>query len=289
MADIVVPVVTPFKGWELDTEALRLHAENLFRKGVDYVFLSGTTGLGPALSPEEKLRALEALRDYADRVIFQVGELNLDRTAELARKAEDFGVKALASYPVYYFQRIPEKHLVRYFKDICSYTSLPVFLYNYPLATGKDVDARLVEEIGCLSGVKDTNESLPHTLKYKLRIPRLTVYNGSDSLVFASLTFLDGTVASTGNYVPELLVAIKKLVSTKDFEKAMKLQSLLDGLVEVARKYGSFSANYELVRIFQGYSVGKPRPPIYPLEDSEVKALEAEVRTVKEKVAELTS
>lgn len=289
MTDVVVPILTPFRDGEVNKEALRLHAENLLEKGVDYIFLNGTTGLGPALYPEEKLATLEALRDYADRVIFQVGELNLDKAVELARKARDLGVRAIASYPVYYFQRIPEKHLVKYFRDLCASASLPVFLYNYPLATGKDVDARLVEEIGCLSGVKDTNESLSHTLQYKLRNPKLIVYNGSDSLVFASLTFLDGTVASTGNYVPEVLVMMKNLVKANDFEGAIKLQSLLDKLVEIARKYGSFSANYELVRIFQGYSIGKPRPPIYPLEESEIKTLEAEVRSIKDMITELTS
>ncbi|WP_252896839.1 hypothetical protein [Metallosphaera hakonensis] len=38
----------------MNKEALKQHATNLLNKGVDLIFLNGTTGLGPALSKEEK-------------------------------------------------------------------------------------------------------------------------------------------------------------------------------------------------------------------------------------------
>ncbi|MGC9104993.1 MAG: bifunctional 2-dehydro-3-deoxy-phosphogluconate/2-dehydro-3-deoxy-6-phosphogalactonate aldolase [Thermoprotei archaeon] len=287
MARVIAPIVTPFKGGKVDNDTLKAHAENLLKKGVDLLFVNGTTGLGPALSPSEKAENLRALRDFSDKVIFQVGELDLSSTLQLIKLAEDYGVKAIASYPIYYFQRVPEKHIVKYFRDLCDATDLPVYLYNYPLATGKDVDERLVSEISCLSGVKDTNESFSHTMAYKRANPNMVVYNGSDSLVFLSLLFLDGTVSSVANYLPEALVAMKRAAEAKDLNALKTVQGTIDEVVALARKYGSFSANYELVRVFQGYSVGKPRPPVYPLEETEVKQLESEVASIKEKLASL--
>ncbi len=281
--DIIAPVVTPFRSGKLDLDAFASHIRNIVRKGVDAVFVAGTTGLGPALSVEERKALLEAAASAAKRVIFQAGALNLDDVVALVKYAERFDVEAVASVPPYYFPRLSERQIVRYFKDICSATSLPVYLYNYPTATGKDVDARIAKEIGCLKGVKDTNEDIAHTLAYKRLLPDMRAYNGSDSLVLASFAVgLDGVVASSANYMPEVLVGIREAVRAGDLERARRLQFLINEVLDVARPLGYSSAVYELIKAFQGYDVGEPRPPIYPLEDEDKDKLAAAVSKIKE-------
>ncbi len=281
--DIIAPVVTPFRSGKLDLDAFASHIRNITRKGVDAVFVAGTTGLGPALSVEERKALLEAAASAAKRIIFQVGALNLDDVLALVKYAERFNVEAVASVPPYYFPRLSERQIVKYFKDICSATSLPVYLYNYPAATGKDVDAKTAREIGCLKGVKDTNEDIAHTLAYKRLVPGIKAYNGSDSLVLASFAVgLDGVVASSANYLPEVLVKIRDAVRAGDVSRARSLQFLINEVLDAARPLGYSSAVYELVRLFQGYDVGGPRPPIYPLDDEERGKLAAAVAKIKE-------
>src|ERR1700680_2506596 len=101
----IVPTVTPFTGNEVDIGKLKRHAESLFQEGVDFVFLAGTTGLGPSLRMEEREKMLQALSEYKEKLILQVGSLDLEASARLAEFAKDIGVHAIAAYPPYYFQR----------------------------------------------------------------------------------------------------------------------------------------------------------------------------------------
>nr|Q704D1.1 RecName: Full=2-dehydro-3-deoxy-D-gluconate/2-dehydro-3-deoxy-phosphogluconate aldolase; Short=KD(P)G aldolase [Thermoproteus tenax]CAF18463.1 2-Keto-3-deoxy-(6-phospho-)gluconate aldolase [Thermoproteus tenax] len=280
--EIVAPVITTFRGGRLDPELFANHVKNITSKGVDVVFVAGTTGLGPALSLQEKMELTDAATSAARRVIVQVASLNADEAIALAKYAESRGAEAVASLPPYYFPRLSERQIAKYFRDLCSAVSIPVFLYNYPAAVGRDVDARAAKELGCIRGVKDTNESLAHTLAYKRYLPQARVYNGSDSLVFASFAVrLDGVVASSANYLPELLAGIRDAVAAGDIERARSLQFLLDEIVESARHIGYAAAVYELVEIFQGYEAGEPRGPVYPLDPEEKAWLRAAVAKAK--------
>lgn len=285
--DIIAPVVTPFRNGRLDLDLYAEHIRNITAKGVDAIFVAGTTGLGPALSVEERKALLEAAASAARRVIFQVGSLVLDQALDLAKYAERFdAVEAIASVPPYYFPRLSERQIAKYFRDLCAATTRPVYLYNYPAAVGRDVDAKAAREIGCLKGVKDTNDSIAHTLAYKRLMPHMRVYNGSDSLVLASFSVgLDGVVASSANYVPEALARLREYVARGDLERARSLQFAIDEVLEAARPLGYSSAVYELVEIFQGYDAGEPRPPIYPLDPEERAWLRAAVAQARSKLA----
>ncbi|EZQ07062.1 2-dehydro-3-deoxyphosphogluconate aldolase [Candidatus Acidianus copahuensis] len=280
--EIVVPIVTPFTSdGKIDETKVRTHVENLLKKGVDIIFVNGTTGLGPALSAEEKRKMFDATIEVTDKVIFQVGSLNLSETMELVSYANKKDLIAVASYPPYYFS-IPKEFIVKYFKDICSKSSNAVYLYNYPSATGKDVDADMVKEIGCISGVKDTNPDFAHTLRYKEL--GIKTYNGSDSLAMTSMASgLDGTVSGAGNYAPEILNQIRESLRNGDVGSAIKNQFVLIDLVNLTKRVGQFSAIYELVEEFQGYSVGYPRDPIYPLSKDSSEKLREEARKIWKK------
>ncbi|MEL9990042.1 MAG: bifunctional 2-dehydro-3-deoxy-phosphogluconate/2-dehydro-3-deoxy-6-phosphogalactonate aldolase [Thermoproteus sp.] len=281
--EIVAPVVTPFRGNKIDLDAYAEHIRRIMSKGVDKIFVAGTTGLGPALSVEERKALLEAAASVTKRIIFQVGSLNLEDVISLAKYAERFDIEAVASVAPYYFPRISERQIVRYFKDLCAATSLPVYLYNYPAAVGKDVGAATAKEIGCIRGVKDTIEDIAHTLAYKRLLGDVKAYNGSDSLVLASFAVgLDGAVAASANYLPEVLSQIREALKAGMLERARSLQFLIHEVLEAARPFGYSSAVYELVEIFQGYNVGGPRPPIYPLDPEEKRRLAEAVSRVKE-------
>ncbi|ARM77074.1 2-dehydro-3-deoxyphosphogluconate aldolase [Acidianus manzaensis] len=262
--DIVVPILTPFNNGKIDKEAVKTHVGNLLKKGVDIIFVNGTTGLGPALSKDEKKEMLDAVLDVTNKVIFQVGSLNMNEVIELVRYANDKDVLAVASYPPYYFT-LPEEFIILYFKDICEESKHDVYLYNYPGATGKDVNVEMVKKIGCLTGVKDTNPDFQHTIKYR-EVEGMKVYNGLEGLAIASMSVLDGTVVGAGNYAPELFSQLREYLKDGDMKKAMEVQLLINKLVGLTQKYGQFSAVYELTKAFQGYDVGSPRPPIYSLE-----------------------
>lgn len=226
----------------------------------------------------KKKENLRVLSDLSNKIIFQVGDLNLNNVIELIKFASDYDLRAIASYSPYYFPRLPEKWLIKYFQIIASQSRHPVYLYNYPSATGYDISAKLLSKFGLeLAGVKDTNQDLAHSMEFKTTFPKMKVYNGSDTLAFYSLLSLDGTVASMSNCLPTVFKEMKEAVARGDARKAMTFQKLITSLVEMARKYGQLGSLYVLTEITQGYKVGGPRPPIFPLDETESKDLRTEV------------
>jgi|OSPMetMinimDraft_2_1075162.scaffolds.fasta_scaffold00042_23 2-dehydro-3-deoxy-phosphogluconate/2-dehydro-3-deoxy-6-phosphogalactonate aldolase len=271
MQSIIVPILTPFtKDNRLDVNKFKNHAQKLVERGADALFIAGTNGLGPALSSEERKTLLKAAYDVTDKLILQVGGLNMEEVRALTKYAGEFHVKAVAALPPYFFPRLPERWIVRYFKEICAASVHPVYAYNYPLATGVDISVNVIREAACISGIKDTTTDLSHPLEYKRNIPSLSVYTGADTLVVASLAIgLDGVVSAAGNYALDVLVKIREMVQQGRVKEALPLQFRLTQLVLTAREFGQFAATYTITERLMGYDVGLPREPLFPLSEEE--------------------
>jgi len=285
--EVVVPVLTPFKGGALDVDGLKAHVTSLMEAGVDAIFLEGTTGLGPSLTPDERRALMNAASGVTGKVIVQVGGLDMEAVLGLVRAANDLDLLGVASFPPPYYQRITAAQLMRYFDALHEASEHPVYLYNYPAGTGKDLDAKAASAMPWLKGVKDTSESLGHTMDYKRLIPQLKVYNGSDGLIAPSLAFLDGTVPSAANYATEAVLMIRDLIKSGRIQEAMRLQFVINDLVEAGRSFGYLSSVYSLTKLMRGYDVGGPRPPVFPLSEGEEDALKKAIRGALKSLEEL--
>ncbi|WP_297215130.1 dihydrodipicolinate synthase family protein [Thermoplasma sp.] len=282
MSDLIVPMITPFTDNNtIDTERLLTHAEYLIKNGVDYLLVSGSTGLGPSLRMEEKAKILNDLHHLKDKIIFQVGSLDLEESRELARLGKRNEVKYIASLPPYYYPRIPEEWYIRFFKEISEI--YPTLVYNFPLTTNYDIKPDLVTKInksgGNIVGIKDTVPDLDHLLNFKWEFGNdFKVYCGPDVLVLASLRMgMDGAIPGSGNYAPKIA---RSLFENYQNDRGVIDQRILTRLAMIARKYGQWAANYSLVKIIGKYDPGKPRPPIYPLDQKAEEALSREVMEV---------
>ncbi len=285
--EVIAPVITPFVRGAPDLEAMKAHVKAILDQGVDAVFACGTTGLGPSLSLQEKLAIVRSVSDVTNRAIVQIGGLNMDEVVALVKECNDRDIMGVASFAPPYYQRIPEWHLVKYFQSIADLSEHPVYVYNYPAGTGKDLDASFISKIS-VTGIKDTSENLAHSLEYKRKLPSLKVYNGSDFLAATSLLVLDGTVASAANFVPMLFSKMKRDASAGQTASLVKAQFLIDQIVELGRKYGYLSAIYDITSYLMGYNVGGPRPPVFPLEHGEREQLLKQLARLKEQAGEMS-
>jgi len=280
MTDVIAPLVTPFDDGHLNTTKLLNHAKSI-EKFVDIFWLCGSTGLGPALSKEEKETIAKAMSEFSNKVIFQVGSLNIDDSIHLAKLARRLKVQAIASYPPFYFPKIPEDWVVKYFTKLSKI--YPLYIYNYPEATKFDVVPSVVRKIvqggGNIVGVKDTINDITHMLSYKWEFGRdFVVYSGSGANILPAVrSGIDGVLSGAVNFIPEF---VRNLVDNATREEGFKLQRDFNAILSVARKFSQWASNYSLVRIFRGYDVGKPRPPIYPLTDKEEAELEERMKTL---------
>jgi len=250
--------------------------------GMDYVFLAGTTGLGPSLSSDEKVQMLDGLREFAPKLLLQVGSLDLEESVKLAERAKNSNIHAMVSYPPYFYPRMVDEWVVKYFVALSKVH--PVIAYNYPLATGYDITPAILKKVrqagGNVIGIKDTVPDLAHMLSFKYELGNdFIVYSGPDTVVTSAVrSGIDGCVAGSANYVPELLTKATDLQAK--LSDAIAAQKTVTALAGLAKKYGQWAANYVLIKAIRGYDVGGPRPPIYPLEQAEEEKLSAEAREV---------
>src|SRR5579872_1917087 len=204
-------MVTPFVANKPDAQKLVHHARSLLKDGVDYVFLGGTTGLGGSLTTEEKLNLLNELGgEFAPKLLFQVGTLDLEVSIKLAERAKQLKLRAIVSYPPYFYPRMQDDWVVKYFVTISKI--YPLIVYNYPLATGYEISPAIVKKVrqggGNVIGIKDTIPDIAHMLSFKYELgDDFIVYCGPDTIITSAVrSGLDGCVAGSGNYAPELMV-----------------------------------------------------------------------------------
>jgi len=278
----IVPIITPFRANKPDIQKLKHHAQSLLDDGIDYVFLAGTTGLGPSLSADERSQLTDALAEFAPKLMLQVSSLNLEESLQLAEQAKRLKLHAIVSYPPFFYPRISDEWVVKYFVAVSKV--YPLIVYNYPLATGFDITPAIVKKVkqngGNVIGVKDTIPDVAHMLSFKYELGNdFIVYSGPDTVVTAVVrTGLDGCVAGSSNYVPELLVAATDLQAK--LSECMAAQKTITALAGLAKKYGQWAANYILVKAIRGYDVGEPRAPIYPLGQVEEEKISSEAREI---------
>jgi 2-dehydro-3-deoxy-phosphogluconate/2-dehydro-3-deoxy-6-phosphogalactonate aldolase len=274
-------MVTPFKTNKPDAQKIVHHARMLLKDGVDYVFLGGTTGLGASLTPEEKLYLLDELsREFSSKLLFQVGTLDLEQSIKLAEYAKRLNLHAIVSYPPYFYPRMQDEWVIKHFTTLSKI--YPLIVYNYPLATGYEISPAILKKVkqngGNVIGIKDTLPDVAHMLSFKYELgDDFIVYSGPDTVVTAAVRAgIDGCVAGTANYCPELLIKATDLGAS--LSDAISAQKTITSLAGVARKYGQWAANYYLVKAIRGYDVGEPRSPIYPLGPAEEEKLVADAR-----------
>ena len=155
-------------------------------------------------------RWLTQLQGFAPKLILQAGSLDLAESVKLAEHAKDLHLHAIAAYPPYFFPRMQDDWVMKYYVTLSKI--YPLIAYNYPLATGYDITPGIIKRInqggGNVIGVKDTLPELAHMLSFKYQLGNdFLVYSGPDTVVTSAVrSGLDGSVAGSANYVPELLI-----------------------------------------------------------------------------------
>ncbi|MCL4335092.1 MAG: dihydrodipicolinate synthase family protein [Candidatus Thermoplasmatota archaeon] len=270
----ICPMITPFHNNKVDYEKMHFFGELILSKGIDLLFLCGTTGLGPTLSHEEKMKIMEVFSDISSKVIMQIGSLNTSEVVELAKKAKSLNFRAIALLPPYYYFDVPESWLIRYFLDVSRIYD--TIVYNFPKTTNNPISTKIVKEVnakgGRIIGIKETLPDISHMINFKWEMgDDFLVLSGPDDLIIPALrSGLDGIIGSSSNYLTDIFVRI-----IRNYEKieAENLQKIISSCLAEVKKYGQWSANYTAIRHFHGLDVGQPRPPLLPLEPEQEREL----------------
>jgi 4-hydroxy-tetrahydrodipicolinate synthase len=189
---VITAMVTPFRAdGAVDLERFRELATFLVDNGSDGLVVCGTTGESPTLSDEEKLSlfraAVETVGDRAT-VVAGTGTYDTGHSAALTRAATELGVDAILVVTPYY-NKPPQRAIVRHFEKIAGATHLPVVAYNIPGRVVVNIEpatiARLAE-IENVVAVKQAHDD-PAEARFIAEETRLDLYSGDDPNTFAFL------------------------------------------------------------------------------------------------------
>jgi 4-hydroxy-tetrahydrodipicolinate synthase len=191
LGEVLTAIVTPFHAdGSVDVDAFRKLAAHLVDNGSDGLVVAGTTGEAPTLTDEEKLElfaaALEAVGDRAT-VVANTGTYDTAHSAHLTGEAHDLGVDGILVVTPYY-NKPPQRAIVRHFQEIAVMTDKPVIAYNIPSRVVVNIEPATISELAEIenvAGVKQANDDVEQARH--IVDEGLALYAGDDNLVYPFL------------------------------------------------------------------------------------------------------
>jgi 4-hydroxy-tetrahydrodipicolinate synthase len=214
---IWVPIVTPFKGDDVDHAAMARLARHLSRSGIQGLVICGTTGEGPALTNPEKAWLLQTVFESVPENFPVVLALEGANTAKLIAELREIGSWPVHGYllPAPSYVRPSQDGLRRHFLSIANAVDGPVMIYDIPARTGSTLSVELIAELagsGRFPAIKACGLSVDR-LKALLDIANLSVFCGDDSWILPALRMgAQGAVSACANLFPKDLVALYEAV-----------------------------------------------------------------------------
>jgi len=269
---VSVACVTPMTddGAAVDYDAIAPYVDFLCDRGVDGLFVVGTTGEGCLLSLDERRRAItEFVHAARGRLVVvpQCGSLVAEETRELIHQSSAVGADGAAVVTPFYFS-YTQTALYDYYAGVLEMAhGFPIYAYNIPQLTNNAVDVRTMARLAAaypnFCGVKDSSGNASGILEYVRALPpRIAVIVGSDSL-FLSLLFsgIHGCVSGPGSVIPEPFVKVYAEFRNGALDDARASQKVLTGLSEAVGGGGDLDL-LKKVLAWRGLKAGSVRAPL---------------------------
>ncbi len=279
---IFPPIITPFNKEGLIDKQRFEELLEFWSKFVDGMFVCGSYGSGPLMSPDER----ELLFEFASAtvktkpLIVHVGAITTSIAVRLARHAERNGAVAVAAVPPFYYSynaRSTQAH----FEAIINAVSIPVYAYDNPKTTGNPItpeQLKILSDLG-LHGLKDSSFDIGklYTSMRTVKKRGFDFVIGSESLMLPAFAMgVRGCIAGLGNPFPEVMQKFHSVIISGSAEEAKDWQEKVLILWDILHLGSSIPTAYEILRI-RGLNPGYPRRPLLPLDKATKRVLEEAV------------
>ena len=233
-------LATPFKGKEVDYDALRRLVEFQIAGGVSGILAVGTTGESPTLSWEEHNEVIKAVTEMCKGTCISIagtGSNNTRETLESTEHAVQVGADAALLTDPYYNGPSSLEIRREYVAPVAErFPQIQVIPYVIPGRTGTQLLPEdlgiLHKQFGNMSAVKEATGDLENMRRTRECCENdFAILSGDDDKTFAMmkdpLIKASGVISVASNIAPQAVQEMTKLVNEGNLSQA---EALLEGL-----------------------------------------------------------
>lgn len=257
----------------IDEQGLRALVERTVAGGIHGLVPCGSTGEFVALSDAERRTVVETVIDQASGrvpVVPHTGALTTKGAIALSQHAEAAGAAAVMVVAPFY-EPLDTNEVKAYYRAVADSISIPVMVYNLPVATGVNVEPHDLADLATKSPnikyVKDTTGDFGQACRLIHDYSEvITTFVGQDTLFLA--TFLEGgagTIVGASNFIAPELVSIYDAIQDGDLAKAKSEWNVIFPIMQFLVSGGYVSGvkgSLDLLNV----SAGPARAPIAALD-----------------------
>ena len=277
-----VALVTPFQtDGSIDLQALRQLVQLQIDGGTDFLVVQGTTGESPTLSQDEKRLVLDTVLEQNNGRLAVVYGIGGNNTAGLAALFQNLpsGVDGILSVSPYYNKHI-QKGIVAHFKQVASYTDLPIILYNVPGRTGSNMSVETTLELAELPNVvavKEASGNMEQIMDIiRQRKPGFGVLSGDDNLTMPLIAAgADGVISVVANAFPERFSQMVHASMASDLTLAKAAHYDLFNVTKMFFEEGN-PGGVKVALAARGLMQETMRLPLYPVSEGLRTRIQAE-------------
>ncbi|BAM02887.1 4-hydroxy-tetrahydrodipicolinate synthase [Phycisphaera mikurensis] len=222
-------LITPFRGDEVDFEALRQNVKAQADAGITGVVPCGTTGESPTLSHAEHREVIErtiaAAAGTGMTVMAGTGSNATKEAIDLTRAAKESGADASLLVNPYY-NKPSQEGLYAHVMAVADAVEIPIVLYNIPGRTGVTMLPETIERLAAHPHVvadKEATGSLDVASEIRHRCgDGFAVLSGDDSLTLPLMSVGGtGVVSVLSNLFPAEVKRLVDAAAAGDFAGAL--------------------------------------------------------------------
>ncbi|MGH6980638.1 MAG: 4-hydroxy-tetrahydrodipicolinate synthase, partial [Stellaceae bacterium] len=224
-AGLTVALITPFKGGEVDYDALARLVDWHIEQGTDCLSPVGTTGESPTVDHEEHERIIGTVVERARgriKIMPGTGSNSTREALRLTKFAKRAGADGALMVGPYYNKPTQEGYY-RHFATVAEAVDLPITLYNIPGRTGSNMLPETIARLAQLPtivAIKESTGSMDQASAISA-LCDLTILSGDDSLTLPLLSIGGrGVVSVVGNIVPRDMKALLNAFAAGKFAEA---------------------------------------------------------------------
>jgi 4-hydroxy-tetrahydrodipicolinate synthase len=232
----VFPAVTTkmTQDGQVDLKTTQDSIDRLIRNGVSGVIVMPMLGENASLNAAERESIIRAAAEVvAGRVPLLSGlaEITGAGAKANAKAYEKFGAQGLMVFPSLGYKTDP-RETATWYKDIASASSLPIMIYNNPIAYGVDCTAEVLHELAATPEIvcikEETGDIRRVTDTYNEFGDRFSVFCGVDDLIVESSALgVTGWVSGMTNAWPAECVKLFQLCAQNRYDEARTLYRIL--------------------------------------------------------------